>query len=74
MNPSAVPSNGHCIEEFEISRLAKPLEAELQHNTRLIKEEKLNMDRVKEDYARLIRENSVSVIILFTHGLLRRSA
>ena len=49
-------------EEFDISRLAKPLDAELQHNARLIKEERLNMDRVNEDHARLLRENSVSVI------------
>lgn len=56
------PANMCPAEEFDISRLAKPLDAELQHNARLIKEERLNMDRVNEDHARLLRENSVSVI------------
>lgn len=67
---ASVPAHRYApVEEFDISRLAKPLDAELQHNSRLIKEERLNMDRVNEDHARLLRENSVSVFFPFPQEL-----
>lgn len=49
------------VEEYEISRLGKYLEQELDHHRQLLKEEELTIDRVIEDHGKLIRENNISV-------------
>lgn len=49
------------IEEYDVSRLGKYLERELEHHKQLIKEEELTIDRVVEEYGKLIRENNISV-------------
>jgi hypothetical protein len=59
-----VPSSW-LLEEMEISKLAKPLELEITHQKRLIREENLTIERVLEDYSRLIRENQISVLFFF---------
>lgn len=51
-----------CAEEIDISRLAKPIESEIEHNRRLIREEKLSLENVLSDYAKLIRENDITVL------------
>jgi hypothetical protein len=53
--------SANSVEEMEISRLVKPLEQEIVHQTRLIKEEQLTLERVLEDHSRLVRENDISV-------------
>ncbi|PJF18285.1 hypothetical protein PSACC_01900 [Paramicrosporidium saccamoebae] len=57
---STTSRDANNVEEMDISRLAKPLEQEIGHQTRLIKEEQLTLERVLEDYSRLIRENDIS--------------
>lgn len=49
------------VEEYDINRLGKYLEQELEHHKQLMKEEELTIDRVIEDYGKLIRENNISV-------------
>lgn len=52
------------VEEFEINRMGKFIDQEMDFNRRLIKEEELCVERVIEDYAKLIRENDISVFFL----------
>lgn len=47
-------------KEVEISRLVKPIESEIEHNRRLVRDEKLSLENVQSDYAKLIRENNIS--------------
>ena len=54
------------LEEVEISRLVKPIESEIEHNRRLVRDEKLSLENVQSDYAKLIRENNISVFMVFS--------
>lgn len=49
------------LEEFETGKLESPLLKEIEHQNRLIKDEKLNVERINEEYSKLLREQNISI-------------
>lgn len=48
-------------EEYELGRLAKPIDQEIEFQTRLIREEDLSVQNVLESHRKLISENNIAV-------------
>lgn len=54
----------HQLGEYDISKLSKHVEKEIEHQRRFIRDEGLTIERVTEDFAKLIRDNNISVGVL----------
>jgi len=61
MASKAISKNKKKETVFEVSRLGKPLETELSHQEKLIKEERLTPEEVLADFARLLNEHRVTL-------------
>lgn len=61
----------HHVEEMDFGRVKKPLQEEIEHNRRLMQEQKLNIETVTTSHAKLIRENNISVHLIVKRRVTR---